>query len=96
MLGKNNADHRATIEVRDRLCETAIPALETTMRILNVLSGIAVIFTTLALAHLIHHHALHASASDLHSPAFLASVAAAVAVAILSLIGGCLLIRRGR
>ena len=66
------------------------------MRILNIACGVAVLFTTLALAHLIHHHALHASTADLHSPAFLASVAGAVAVAILSLIGGCLLIRRGR
>jgi predicted DNA repair protein MutK len=66
------------------------------MRILNVLCGMAVLFTTLALAHLIHHHAGHASSSDFHSPAFLASFVAAIAVAILSLIGGCLLIRRGR
>ena len=96
MLWKNNADHLPTLAVRNDLCETAIPTPETAMRILNILCGMAVLFTTLALAHLIHHHAGHASRSDFHSPAFLASFVAAVAVAILSLIGGCLLIRRAR
>ena len=96
MLRKNNADHPSTLAVRNDLCETALPAPETAMRILNILCGMAVLFTTLALAHLIHHHAGHASSSDFHSPAFLASFVAAVAVAILSLIGGCLLIRRAR
>ena len=96
MLGKNNADHPPTLAVRKDLCETAIPTPETAMRILNILCGIAVLMTTLALAHLIHHHAGHASSSDFHSPAFLASFVAAIAAAILSLIGGCLLIRRAR
>ena len=96
MLGENNADHRATLEARDDLCETAIPIPETTVRILNILSGVAVLFTTLALGHLLHHYFLNASTGDLHSPAFLASFAAAVAVEIFSVIGACLLIRRGR
>jgi hypothetical protein len=66
------------------------------MRILNILSGLAVRFTTLAFAHLIHHHILHASHEDVHSPAFLAGMATLVAVGVLSFIGGCLLLRRGR
>jgi hypothetical protein len=66
------------------------------MRILNILSGLAVLFTTLAFAHLLHHHSLHASHDDLHNPAFLAGMTALVAVGVLSFIGGCLLLRRGR
>jgi hypothetical protein len=66
------------------------------MRILNILSGLAVLFTTLAFAHLLHHHSLGASHGEVHNPAFLAGMAALVIVGILSFIGGCLLLRRGR
>jgi len=66
------------------------------VRILNILSGLAVLFTTLAFAHLLHHHFLHASHDDVHSPAFLAGMATLVVVGVLSFIGGCLLLRRGR
>lgn len=66
------------------------------MRILNILSGIAVLLTTLAFAHLMHHHFLHASGEDLHSPLFLAGFGFAVVVEILSFVGGCLLILRAR
>jgi hypothetical protein len=67
-----------------------------TMRILNILSGLAVLFTTLAFAHLMHHYFLHASHDDVHNPAFLTGMATLVVVGILSFIGGCLLLRRGR
>ncbi len=64
------------------------------MRVLNILCGLAVLFTTLAFAHLLHHHFLGAhGAYDL---AFVAGWAILVIVAILSFIGGCLLLRRGR
>jgi hypothetical protein len=66
------------------------------MRILNILSGLAVLFTTLAFAHLLHHHFLGASHDGVRSPAFLAGMAILVVVAVLSFIGGCLLLRRGR
>jgi hypothetical protein len=66
------------------------------MRILTIASGLAVLLTTLAFTHLLHHHLIHASSGDIHSPAFLASYAAAVVVGVLSFIGGCLLLRRGR
>jgi hypothetical protein len=69
---------------------------EAIMRVLNILSGLAVLFTTLAFAHLLHHHSLHASPDDVHNPAFLAGMAALVVVGVLSFIGGCLLLRRGR
>ena len=66
------------------------------MRALNILCGIAVLFTTLAFAHLFHHHFVHASDNDVHNPAFLAGMAVLVVVGILSFIGGCLLLRRAR
>ena len=67
-----------------------------TMRILNILSGLAVLLTTLAYGHLLHHFFLNASHDDVHNPAFLAGMAAGAVVWVLSVIGGCLLLRRGR
>jgi Na+/proline symporter len=67
------------------------------MRILNILSGIAVLLTTLAFAHLLHHYfSIAASHDDVHNPAFLAGMAAGVVVGVLSFVGGFLLLRRGR
>lgn len=67
------------------------------MRILNVVSGIAVLFTTLAFAHLLHHHFFYAAThDDAHNPVFLAGMLLLMIVGVLSLIGGCLLLRRGR
>ena len=67
------------------------------MRILNILSGLAVLFTTLAFAHLLHHHFFFAAThDDAHNPVFLAGMGLGIVVGILSLIGGCLLLRRGR
>jgi hypothetical protein len=65
------------------------------MRILNILSGLAVLFTTLAFAHLLHHYFLNAGEAA-HSPPFLAGMGIGVVVGVLSLIGGCLLLRSGR
>jgi purine-cytosine permease-like protein len=65
------------------------------MRILNILSGLAVLFTTLAFGHLLHHYFLTAGEA-LHSPLFLAGMIICVVVGIFSFIGGCLLLRRGR
>lgn len=66
------------------------------MRSLNILSGVAVLFVTLAFGHLLDHHFIHTSHQDLHSPAFVAGLTLAVVVGIFSLIGGCLLLRGGR
>jgi len=66
------------------------------MRILNILSGLAVLFVTLAFAHLLHHHLANASGEGARSPMFLSGWAFCVAVGILSFIGGCLLLKRGR
>jgi hypothetical protein len=63
------------------------------MRVLNIMCGVAVLFTTLAFGHLLHHHAMNAGHGDL---AFWAMFSVAVIVAIFSLIGGCLLLRRSR
>jgi hypothetical protein len=67
-----------------------------TMRILNILSGVAVLLTTLHLGHALHHFYAYASHQDVQSPFFWAGMAMAGAVGILSLIGGCLLLGRGR
>jgi hypothetical protein len=65
------------------------------MRTLNILSGLAVLFTTLAFFHLLHHHFMHTE-DAFHSPSFLAVMFVLLAVGIFSFIGGCLLLRRGR
>jgi len=39
------------------------------MRILNILSGLAVLFSTLAFAHLLHHYYINAGEAA-HSPPF--------------------------
>lgn len=66
------------------------------MRALNILSGVAVLFTTLAFGHLLHHHlgiALHDAG---HGFAFWAATALAGVVGIFSFVGACLLLRQGR
>jgi hypothetical protein len=64
------------------------------MRILKISSGIAVLFTTLAYAHLLHHHFIHASSVDYHNPLFWLAILLAFAAGILSFIGGVLLLKR--
>jgi hypothetical protein len=65
------------------------------MRIVSILSGLAVLFTTLAFGHLLHHYFVSAGEAA-HSPPFLSGMAIGIVVGIFSLIGGCLLLRRGR
>ena len=66
------------------------------MRILNIVCGVAVLIMTLHFAHLLHHFLLHYSDPAAHTLAFWAAFAGAVVVGIFSLLGGCLLLRRGR
>jgi hypothetical protein len=63
------------------------------MRILSILCGISVLFSTLAFGHIMHHHLMNAGHPD---PVFWAFFSLAVVVFILSFIGGCLLLRRNR
>lgn len=64
------------------------------MRILNILCGAAVLFTTLAYGHIMYHHLTHASTQDFHNPFFLPFACFFGVVGILSLIGAILLLRR--
>jgi hypothetical protein len=66
------------------------------MRTPNILCGISVLFTTLAYAHLLHHHLVHSLSDAPHSPLFWAAYLPAVAAGILAFIGGCLLLKRIR
>jgi hypothetical protein len=65
------------------------------MRIVNILCGLGVLFTTLAFAHLLHHYFLNAGEAA-HSPPFLAGMGIGIVVGIFSFLGGCLLLRGGR
>jgi hypothetical protein len=66
------------------------------MRVLNFVSGIAVLFTTLAFGHLLHHHFIHASAEDYRSPVFWLLIIVAAATGLFSLVGGFTLLKRTR
>jgi hypothetical protein len=66
------------------------------MRTLNILSGVAVLLTTFAYAHLLHHFFLHADRGSHHNPVFWVAFIAAVGVGVLSFIGGCLLLKGNR
>ncbi len=66
------------------------------MRLLNILSGLAVLLTTLAFGHLLHRYFTGAAPEVIHDPAFLAGMTAGVIVDGFAFIGGWLLIRRGR
>lgn len=66
------------------------------MRVLNILSGTAVLLTTLAFGHLLHRYCVGALPGDIHDPAFLAGMATGAVVGVFSFIGGCLLLRSGR
>ena len=65
------------------------------MRILHIVTGVAVLFATFAFGHLLYHFSTHAEA-DVRNPIFLAGMTLGVIIWILSLIGGFLLLRRGR
>jgi hypothetical protein len=64
------------------------------MRILNKVSGVAVLFTTLAYGHLLHHFFVHASHEDYHNPLFWMAIIAALGAGIFSFIGACVLLKR--
>ena len=75
------------------LWETVGRKRETTMAIVQKLSGVAVLLLTLHFTHLLHH----AYAEWRHdSSYFWAGMAAGVVVWVFSLIGGVLLLKRSR
>jgi hypothetical protein len=66
------------------------------MRTLYILCGICVLFTTLAYAHLLHHHLVHSFADAPHSTLFWIAFIAAFAAGVFSFIGGCVLLKGRR
>jgi hypothetical protein len=64
------------------------------MRALNTSCGIAVLFTSLAYAHLVHHHLINAPHEAHHDPIFLVSLVAAAIAGVLSFVGAFLLLKR--
>lgn len=65
------------------------------MRTLNILSGLAVLFTTLAFFHLLHYHFIQAE-NAFQSPLFLAGMDLLLFVGILIFYRRLLVLRRGR
>ena len=57
------------------------------MRILNILSGVAVLLTTLAFGHLLHRYFVVAPHESLHDPGFLIGMATGVTIGIFFFIG---------
>jgi hypothetical protein len=66
------------------------------MRVLNFVSGVCVLFTTLAFGHLLEHHFSHASPDDHRNPVFWLAIVSAAATGFFSLVGGFLLLKRPR
>ena len=66
------------------------------MRALSIICGIAVIITTVHLGHGVHHFYSHNGHDGMHGAALFAAMGAAVLMGVLSLIGGCLLIKGNR
>jgi CDP-diglyceride synthetase len=66
------------------------------MRILKTVSGAAGLITTLVFGHVIHHLSAHAGPENTRSPVFWMGIAAAVIVAVFSLVGSYLLLRGNR
>lgn len=66
---------------------------ETTMRTLQILSGIAVLLLALHFIHVLHHFYVE---TPHDSPIFWAGIVTATAVELLAFAGGFMLLRRSR
>ena len=66
------------------------------MRLLNIVCGIAVLLASLHLVHAIHHFLGSPLDEFTGHAAYWGGMAAAVVVGVFSMLGGVLLLRRGR
>jgi hypothetical protein len=78
------------------------------MRVVKILSGLSVLFTTFAFAQILRHNLLqhlefiqhldsiHASHEQAHNPSFVAVFLTGATIVLFSFVGGCLLFRRDR
>jgi len=66
------------------------------MRVLNLVGGFAVLLTTLGFGYVWLQFLVHAPPEAVHNPAFWLGMGVAAAIGIISFIGGCLLLKRGR
>ncbi len=64
------------------------------MRVLNIASGVSLLFTTLAYGHVLHRYFVDAPHDTYRDPLFWAAIFAALGAATFSFIGGCLLLKR--
>jgi hypothetical protein len=66
-------------------------------RTLHIASGISVLFTTFAFGHIVYHNTVHMVAHHGASPLFVgAHTIVALALSVLSLVGGYSLLKGGR
>jgi hypothetical protein len=63
------------------------------MRALKIICGIAILITALHFGHGVQHFYYHHGHDGMHGPALFAAMGAAILMALLSFIGGCLLIK---
>jgi Na+-driven multidrug efflux pump len=66
------------------------------MRILSIVCGIAVIIMSLHFVHFLHHFIIQPPHEAQQALVYWGGVSLAVVMDILSFIGGCLLLKRGR
>jgi hypothetical protein len=93
-------NRRARVECRSSRIEICVKldreGEKPSIRILNMVCGVAVLILTLHFLHLLHHFLDHTTDPSARTPAFWAGFSAAIVLGVFSFLGGCLLLRRAR